>query len=55
MYLNVVIDIDTAMRDWLTLTWDVFKFIRQYRNYKKFNWLTLTWDVFKSRFWYCIS
>ena len=47
MYLNPVIVLYCAGVIWLTLTWDVFKYVKQYNPNDIQPRLTLTWDVFK--------
>ena len=52
MYLNNYEDMfDPNGINWLTLTWDVFKYSKIIEILYFWIWLTLTWDVFKSIFW----
>ena len=48
MYLNIhFLNWVLTALVWLTLTWDVFKFLSSELEKFFWIWLTLTWDVFK--------
>ena len=47
MYLNCKSLAFSPKLKWLTLTWDVFKFIYEFISNSICYRLTLTWDVFK--------
>ena len=47
MYWNLNQDLKLKITFWLTLTWDVLKFISREMRRECNEWLTLTWDVLK--------